>query len=62
MTTWFEEVKCKNIPNVLANVSAIQLISRSPVPISGAGTSIPGPVLTKSKIISWPSCNIVSLY
>lgn len=33
-------------PSVLANVSAIQLISLSPVPMSGAGTSIPGPKIT----------------
>ena len=31
------------LPRVLENVSLIQLISRSPVPISGAGTSIPAP-------------------
>merc|ERR1712037_1002949 len=30
-------------PIVLANVSAIQAISLSPVPMSGAGTSMPGP-------------------
>ena len=30
-------------PNVWWYVSAIQLISRGPVPMSGAGTSIPGP-------------------
>lgn len=29
---------------MLAYVSAIQLISLSPVPMSGAGTSMPGPV------------------
>ena len=33
------------VPSVLAYVSAIQPISLSPVPISGAGTSIPGPVM-----------------
>ena len=31
------------LPIVVAYVSAIQAISRSPVPISGAGTSTPGP-------------------
>ena len=30
-------------PTVLEKVSAIQDISRSPVPMSGAGTSMPGP-------------------
>ena len=35
--------KYNNLPNVLAYVSAIQLITFSPVPMSGAGTSIPGP-------------------
>lgn len=30
-------------PTVLAYVSAIHDISRSPVPMSGAGTSTPGP-------------------
>lgn len=32
---------------VLANVSAIHDISRSPVLMSGAGTSIPGPAITR---------------
>ena len=32
------------IPSVSENVSAIQLISLGPVPMSGAGTSMPGPV------------------
>jgi len=33
----------QKLPIVLAYVSAIQDISRSPVPMSGAGTSTPGP-------------------
>jgi len=37
------EHKLHNGPNVWWYVSAIQLISRGPVPMSGAGTSIPGP-------------------
>lgn len=43
------------IPRVLAYVSAIQLISRSPVPMSGAGTSIPGPGKLKRFPISGTS-------
>lgn len=37
-------------PTVLAYVSAIQDISRSPVPMSGAGTSTPGPIEQKTRI------------
>lgn len=37
------------LPRVFEYVSAIQLISLSPVPMSGAGTSMPGPVSEQRK-------------
>lgn len=49
MTTFYivilysAHVVISDIPIVLAKVSAIHDISLSPVPISGAGTSTPGP-------------------
>ena len=39
----FKQVTDLNLPKVSRYVSEIQLIIFSPVPISGAGTSIPGP-------------------
>jgi len=40
------------LPKVWEYVSAIQLISLSPVPMSGAGTSMPGPRIGKQHLIS----------
>lgn len=45
--SWMKNKNTEHLPMVFAYVSAIQDISLSPVPISGAGTSTPGPGMLK---------------